>query len=449
MKTITTTILFLFGFLSKTYSQDIFKSSQGGVIKNSSSNSMYKYQTVFVNNHYFPQIVNFSSIENCQLTGNAVLYKRSKYNICSKLVYIDIQYSKSLEFSSNFFDLDSLIITFNQCYNINLNGIYSNFSAINNDNKTVIDSVNTNPLDSVYNIIFSSENNKINPNFTIQNSKLNEVEYSGDIDRFVINSSTIKKLSIDRGSIKNYLEIINTKIEAINFSYLKLPDTIFLNNLDLSEMKEKIDLTHSNLSDGKKLLILGKVDIEKLLIPFTSYTIKISDKNNYEDQIILYQTVIKKLRELGLNEKAEVLDKEYQELHYLHNNNYITNFISKKWWNYGYDKPKVVINSFRIFFIFFLLNLLFFNTLQKVYLPENIKIYYNRINQNVLDYKIFKLITLRMAGVLLYTAFIFWGLKLDVKELVIKKWWAIILIVFEYSIGVVCLAYIANFIITK
>jgi len=54
-----------------------------------------------------------------------------------------------------------------------------------------------------------------------------------------------------------------------------------------------------------------------------------------------------------------------------------------------------------------------------------------------------------MAGVLLYTAFIFWGLKLDVKELVIKKWWAIILIVFEYSIGVVCLAYIANFIITK
>jgi hypothetical protein len=49
----------------------------------------------------------------------------------------------------------------------------------------------------------------------------------------------------------------------------------------------------------------------------------------------------------------------------------------------------------------------------------------------------------------LYTTFVFWGLKLDLKELEIKKPLYMTILIGQYITGLVCLAYIANYIISK
>ena len=49
----------------------------------------------------------------------------------------------------------------------------------------------------------------------------------------------------------------------------------------------------------------------------------------------------------------------------------------------------------------------------------------------------------------LYTGFVFWGVKLSIDKLKIKNVYLAVWIIFQYSAGVICLAYLANYIITK
>jgi hypothetical protein len=417
MKALTITFLLLFGFYLLGFGQDTLKTRPA------------KSPRITIINPHFTQSIRIGKTRDSIFTKDKIILKKASiydvrygdYNISA----IDGKELKIIESSTN-----SVTIDLKNTKLLSISDFFATASiSVAND-----------------------ANSKIATSHKLLRSNIPSCTYAGVFNELKIDTSTIKNLRLRVATIKNRLTLKNSRIDTLEFQNTILPDTIVLKNLDLFTMPGFIDFTHSQVSGNtNKLLLIGDIDFSKLKIPLTKYTIKIDNEGDYEDQITLYQTVIKKLKESGLNKKAEALDKKYQEIQYKHNGNHIINFVSKHWWDYGYDKSKVVINSFYIYFIFFFVNLLAFNSITKVYYPPNIESYnYSKsVNDKVKHTNRFTKLIFKTPSVLLYTAFIFWGLKLDLKELKIKNWWALILVVFEYTIGVICLAYIANYIITK
>ena len=199
------------------------------------------------------------------------------------------------------------------------------------------------------------------------------------------------------------------------------------------------------------MLKLANVDYTKLNIPLEKMTVIVDDNQPIENRYLLYQQLLKQLQESGLSEKAEDVDKLYQKLKLKENNHYIINLFSQYWWDYGYKKPLVIVNSMFIFLMFLFVNCCFYNSLTLVYYPNHIKEYERKINtipstpySKDLKFRFFKLLSIT-----LYTSFIFWRVKLELHDLKIKNWVAILWILLQYTVGIVCLAYIANYIITK
>jgi hypothetical protein len=209
-------------------------------------------------------------------------------------------------------------------------------------------------------------------------------------------------------------------------------------------------LDFRNCSAAKNAtMILRYVDFEKLKIPLDRFTIKVDDNQTYEQQIILYQQVLNALKENGLAKKYESMDKDYQQLQLIHNERPIINLLEKHWWDYGYNKALIFRNSLIFFGVFLFINLLLFKHLIKVYLPANIEEYYNNLKNDSGHTNKVKIAIYTIPCILLYTAFIFWGLKLDVKDLKVKHWLSLTLIIVEYSVGIICLAYLANYVLSK
>ena len=197
------------------------------------------------------------------------------------------------------------------------------------------------------------------------------------------------------------------------------------------------------------VLKIANIDISKVNIPLDKFEYEVESSQSYEQQALLYQQILKQLKDAGLTEKYETQDKLFQELKLLHNNHPILNFISKNWWDYGYDKGRIFFNSFAFFLIFFVLNIIFFKQLKTVYFPVKfISKTSEKLGQRYNPRPIIA-IFYQLPGIFLYTAFLFWGLKLDLKEIEIKKNGAIILIICQYLLGVICLAYLANYVISK
>jgi len=70
-----------------------------------------------------------------------------------------------------------------------------------------------------------------------------------------------------------------------------------------------------------------------------------------------------------------------------------------------------------------------------------------KYGKNSLLYRINKI-----PAIIAYTAYVFWGIKLELNQIRFEKsWWAFPFFIFmvEYLTGIICLAYIANLIITK
>lgn len=95
--------------------------------------------------------------------------------------------------------------------------------------------------------------------------------------------------------------------------------------------------------------------------------------------------------------------------------------------------------------IFTFLTFLFLPCLNKTYHIEKIK------NTSELNFKNIgvKNLSVRWWLALVYTSAIFFGLTLKVEKIEYKRFWGTLYIVLVYTLGIVCLAYIANFIIQK
>ena len=148
------------------------------------------------------------------------------------------------------------------------------------------------------------------------------------------------------------------------------------------------------------------------------------------------------------------LDIEYKEYKYLQKGlkGRIYNFFDNQWWNYGYNKEKVISNTFILLLIFSLINWFLFEYLnQKVYKIEKVWNNYSEqikhLQTNGSKSWIRQKITI-LPYSFYYTSLIFFGFKMNADKINYSNHIGLFYLVLLYAIVIVDLLFIANFVFT-
>jgi hypothetical protein len=167
----------------------------------------------------------------------------------------------------------------------------------------------------------------------------------------------------------------------------------------------------------------------------------------FEDKVSEYQRILDYFQKRGMFQSYEKLDKEFKAFKYTDEGLWyggVFNWLDKYWWDYGYNKFLVVRNAILLNLFFFLINIfLYGKLLNQTYTLDKFLDIERNMNHVTIHDKI-----RRLSYIFLYTGYIFWGLKLDIENVNIWKARLFYYVLFQYMVGVVCLAYLANLIIT-
>ncbi|TRX52377.1 hypothetical protein FNH22_21940 [Fulvivirga sp. M361] len=254
-----------------------------------------------------------------------------------------------------------------------------------------------------------------------------------------------------------------------SFSRMKLPKILILRNVSVNKI---IDLSETELSstmkaEGKKCsLDLRDSPIKKFKLRYEKFCVYRPDSissEDYEKLTNVYEALLKNFSDNGYRISYETLDKEYQEFTLTKNPNkswfrkkmdYGLNFLNKHWSDYGYDKSRIWLFTGGFFLLFLLINWLRLPRLAfNVYPIDKIseQLYQNRKYKISLRkkgrYPHFNFSNLILA--VYYTALIFFGLRMSTDKIEFKKHFSVGYIFLQYVVGLICLAYLANYIISS
>ncbi|PIF43680.1 hypothetical protein CLU96_0592 [Chryseobacterium sp. 52] len=193
-------------------------------------------------------------------------------------------------------------------------------------------------------------------------------------------------------------------------------------------------------------ITLLNVNPENLILPDQGFTFIVSEKQSFSKQIILYKFLLERYKDNP--EQFQKYDVAYQNFMDKRSNSWFSNFVRKNWNYFGYEKNMIFQNSIMLMLFFFSFNLLFFpKILYQGYYMREFTIADRFIRRT---YPNPWLLEVRnMVNCFFYTFFVFWGLKLDIENLKVSNIWYCSLILLEYVVGIICLGYIANIIISR
>ncbi|MBI4548721.1 MAG: pentapeptide repeat-containing protein, partial [Ignavibacteriae bacterium] len=228
------------------------------------------------------------------------------------------------------------------------------------------------------------------------------------------------------------------------FTGIKLPkymDFSYVTNISFP-----IDLTLSRLHEEQKkckIALLG-TNMDKIKINMQLFDLWFPDNPPYDQQVSVYERVLKKLKDEGFMESYKILDIEYQQVKYQNSgwfNHYIVNTFQRYWWNYQYSKEYVLRWGVGLWILFSLINLkLYRNLTDHVYAINFLEKLQNDHTDNIK-----KLIPYSFQ-VATYTAIIFFGLKMNLVKFEVGAVrlhpWLFLYLMVIYIVGLVCLGFI-------
>lgn len=229
--------------------------------------------------------------------------------------------------------------------------------------------------------------------------------------------------------------------ECVFKNDISFENTEFKNRLNLSNIRDiskRIDLTNV-ANTGIVPINLYNTDISKIKIDYKRFKLYLPDTVSFEYRQNVYQALLKNFENDGFTESYELLDKEYQALVYDHNDEYIKRFVAKWWWGYGYNKERIFIWSGVILLMLSIITIFLLEHLMKnVYELENIPASFEPSTKGRFR---------RVYYSFVYTSVIFFSINMKREKLKYGKWYLLAYLFTIYIIGIVCLAYMANFIL--
>lgn len=231
--------------------------------------------------------------------------------------------------------------------------------------------------------------------------------------------------------------------------------------------KGTIDLSSAKLDsiryDSKKWCYIDLRDapIEKIRFHYNNFRLyvpEILDMESFDRMSQVYERLLGHFKKMGYLTSYEHLDKEYHDFKRSQDpdakwESHLLNFINKYWNDYGHKKSRIWLFTITFFFLFTMINWIKLGYLHSnIYsLPaidgilkercSNSK----RVNLKWFSYPAFK----NLDQALIYTAVIFFGLKLSIGNFNFRNFGGVLYISFQYVVGLVCLGYLANFVISS
>lgn len=233
-----------------------------------------------------------------------------------------------------------------------------------------------------------------------------------------------------------------------------LPDTIDFSNTSADSLVV-IDLTQFIINNDKVCRInLFNAPLKQIKFRYTkNFQLYFPPDSLYsfEDRISFYDNLLSLFKKDAFTDSYEHLEKDYFEFRYVGKGSFrghVANFIDKHWWDYGYNKFLVVRNALIFNVLFAIINFFIYDLmLRQGYSLKGFVEISNQIDRATLDSPILR--RLRKAPyVFLYSSYIFWGWKLDLEKLNVGKIGLFSWVLFQYLVGIVFLAYLANLVIT-
>lgn len=250
--------------------------------------------------------------------------------------------------------------------------------------------------------------------------------------------------------------------EEVNILDAILPDTLILSNV---KTVEEIDLTYMRLDSLKQVCIIDLygTDINKIKFDYSRFYI-LQHAAVYSKAHIshLYEQVLKMQKDKGFIDSYEKADKEYRHFELTYQKPFpskiwgeMSSFMQRYWWDYGYQKGRI----FWWILIFLggltIINSIFFRSMnERVYKIENVYKNWHPTETDHHDEKQVDAVKLKRFNALsyifapfFYTSLIFFGLRLNIDKINFSNPLGVFYLFVQYALGLICLAYLANFII--
>lgn len=267
----------------------------------------------------------------------------------------------------------------------------------------------------------------------------------------------------DYASFK-YLNL--TKNSYFNFSGAILPhnldfsfNKILPNGIDLTKCSF-LDSTHYSSKEdmyfAPHYISLYKSDISKFHLDYIHFRLvtdsfasdellRNKSKIPYEEVTGMYEALLNNFKTRGQLESYKLCDIEYQQYKLKHSSVAFLAPVYLYWWNFGYNKEYVFVWTAFFILLFTFINFFCLGYLQQVYALEklgDVPVFSKR-RFSVRD-------SLRRSWQsFVYAATIFFRLTLKVDDMDYRRVPGVIYIFLMYTIGIVCLAYMANYVIQK
>ncbi len=322
-------------------------------------------------------------------------------------------------------------------------------------------------------------NDTFKADLRIKSSEINTVDIQNcviDSTLIIRNSNIQSSLSLKETNIKWILQIENVKFSdsaSLSFYNTQLPKNIYFRNI--TSTQKEIDLTIANFEDSTHYSKNGKyirhsigfykTDISQIHFDYIHFRLALFDGKQYKETSFdqsraLYEAVLKNFKDRGQMLSYQLCDIEYRDFLWQRKwyyewevidkvqGNYIflggkyisltewMSYIPKLWNNYGYNKGRVFGWALAFLCLFTVLTYFFF---------------LDTLNEYVYRIKSVPLNNQRKSWwySFVYTASVFFLISLKVENIKFEKRWHVVYLMAMYIVGIICLAYIANYIITR
>jgi hypothetical protein len=254
----------------------------------------------------------------------------------------------------------------------------------------------------------------------------------------VLDFSMIDSLKVDfRGSLTDSLKNRELKIRT-SFSGESI------NNL----LKTSQELE-------KCIIILKGTNLSNVTLPYDSFWVDVTNYS-YEEKTALYEKLIKKCKEEGMDESVIGWSTELKKIENLHNFPTIGHFLNwfqRIFWNYGFTKSLILVWILGVFLLFNLLNFFIYPQLINVYFNPKLglKLIPKPLSQDAeaVIGILKKSPRTRIRYMLHYTGMIFFGIKLEHTDMSFKNLRWVFLLYFQFITGIILLGFALNFVISK
>lgn len=334
---------------------------------------------------------------------------------------------------------------------------FISFSAIANPNDTIrifpynVNGVLIQGILSYLKLVQPYIDNSSSKYFSLSVLTAKKIVIKNKIDTATVASCKLDLLDFSSSAINHIFRIRNSTIDSLKLTNCSLPQKIEFVNVDFVAGLYPIDLTTINYKSPIFISLKNVTGADFIFNPEKIQFI-IEKDQPFDVKASTYKAILKRIDKSIYLEEYGYYDRQYQELKLLKDGHPIINFIEKYWWGYGYDGARVFQASTILFLIIILINLTCFSYLRKVYCPEKINIFMHKVNLRYSEKSAYRKMEYYLShglACVLYSSYIFWGLRLDIEKIHLKYWLFILLIVLEYILGIISLAYIAHYILVK